>query len=117
MTGSAPCSIQQSTLFLALMIGKLGVPSSFPYAKPRNRTVRIYNASTGAASGEAWSTGQTDYIRAIAISPDNKILAAGSDDCSIMLYDMDTRKVIHKLIKGHNGVSTSDDLRTAFALK
>jgi WD40 repeat protein len=43
-------------------------------------------------SGESWSTGQTGYLRAIAISPDGKILAAGSDDHSIILHDMDTRK-------------------------
>ena len=79
----------------------------FSYANKWNRTVRIYDASTGTVSGEAWSTGQTDYIRAIAISPDDKILAAGSDDYSIMLYDMDTRKMISKPIRGHNDVRTS----------
>ncbi len=78
--------------------------------------MRIYSASTGTASGEAWSTGQRGYISAIAISPDNKILAAGIDDCSIILYDMDTRKMIDKPIKGHNGVSTSDVPHTAYAL-
>jgi WD40 repeat protein len=88
-----------------------------PYANTRNRTVRIYNASTGTASGDAWSTGQRDYIWAIAISPDNKVLAAGGDDHSIILYDMDTRKMIDKPIKGHNGVSTSDGVHTAYALK
>ena len=76
----------------------------FPYANRRNRKVRIYDASTGRASGEVWSTGQTGYIRAIAISPDGKILAAGSDDCSIILYDMDTRKMIGVPIRGHIGV-------------
>lgn len=70
--------------------------------------MRIYDASTGTASGEAWSTGQTGYIRAVAISPDNKILAAGSDDCSIMLYNMDTRVVINQPMRGHNGVSVSN---------
>ena len=85
----------------------------FPYANRRNRTVRIYNASTGAASGETWSTGQKDYIKTIAISPDGKILAAGSDDCSIILYNMDTRKMIGKPIRGHSGVCTSDVLHTA----
>ena len=73
-----------------------------------NRTVRIYDASTGTASGEAWTTGQTGYIRAVAISPDNKILAAGSDDCSIMLYNIDTRSVINQPIRGHSGVSVSN---------
>ncbi len=88
-----------------------------PYANTRNRTVRIYSASTGTASGEACSTGQTGYIWAIAISPDNKILAASSHDCSIILYDMDTRKMIHKPITGHNGVCTSEHMHTAYALK
>ena len=72
-----------------------------------NRTVRIYDASTGTASGEAWSTGQTGYIRAVAMSPDNKILAAGSDDSSIVLYDMDRRSAINQPIRGHNGVCVS----------
>jgi len=58
-----------------------------------------------------------DYIMTIAMSPDNKILAAGSDDYSIMLYDMDARKIIHKPIKGHNGVGTSDVLHIAYVLK
>lgn len=87
-----------------------------PYANRRNRIVRIYNASTGMASGEAWSTGQRDYIRAIAVSPDGKILAAGGDDHAIILYDMDTRRTIRKPIRGHNRVRTSDVLHTAHIL-
>ena len=90
--------------------------SSFPCAD-QSRTVRIYNASTGTTSGKAWSTGQTGYIRAIAMSPDNKVLAAGSNDNSIVLYNMETREIIHKPIKGHNGVSTSDVLHTAYVLR
>jgi WD40 repeat protein len=89
----------------------------FPYANRRNRTVRIYDASTGTASGGPLSTGQGDYVRAIAVSPDGKILAAGGDDHSIILYDMDTRKIISKPIKGHNRVRTSDVLHTAHRLR
>jgi WD40 repeat protein len=70
-----------------------------------DRTVRIYDAATGAASGEAWSTGQSGYIKAIALSPDNKVLAAGSDDYTIVLYDMDRRSVINQPLKGHTAVS------------
>jgi len=88
-----------------------------PYANTRNRTVRIYSASTGTASGEACSTGQTGSIWAIAISPDNKILAAGGSGTSITLYNMDTRKIIHRPMKGHNGVCTSEHMHTAYALK
>ena len=78
--------------------------------------MRIYETSTGAPSGEAWLTGQTGYIRAIAISPDDKILAAGSNDYSIILYDMDTRKMIGMPIRGHNGVRTSHVLHTPHIL-
>jgi len=53
----------------------------------------------------------------MAISPDGKILAAGSDDNSIILYDMDTRKMISKPIRGHNGVRTSDVLHAAHILR
>ena len=80
-----------------------------------NRTVRIYDASTGTASGEAWTTGQTGYIRAVAISSDNKILAAGSDDCSIMLYNIDTRSVINQPMRGHSGVSVSNVLNITYS--
>jgi WD40 repeat protein len=87
----------------------------FPVLNKGNRTVRIYDASTGAASGEVWSTEQTGYIRAIAISPDGKILAAGSNDCSIILYNMDTRTVINHPIRGHSGVSASNNLHTMYS--
>lgn len=72
-----------------------------------DRTVRIYDAATGAASGEAWTTGQKGYIRAIAISPDNKVLAAGSDDNTIVLYDMDRRSTINQPLTGHTSAIRS----------
>ena len=80
-----------------------------------NRTVRIYDASTGTASGETWSTGRTGLIGAIAMSPDNKILAAGSNDYSIVLYNMDTRSEINQPMRGHNGVSASITLYITYS--
>ena len=118
MTGSARSCTRQSSSFQVLMIGKLCLRSSLPtYANRRNRTVRIYNASSGTASGEAWSTGRTGNSKAIAVSPNGKILAAGSDDYSIILYNMDTRKMIRKPIRGHNGVGTPDVLHSAQILR
>jgi WD40 repeat protein len=78
-------------------------------------TVRIYDASTGITSGEALSTGKTDYVWAVAISPDNKILAAGSDGHSIILYDMDTRSLINQPMRGHHGVSVSSALYISYS--
>ncbi|KAI9507936.1 quinon protein alcohol dehydrogenase-like superfamily [Russula earlei] len=66
-----------------------------------DRTVRIYDATTGEASGEAWSMGQGGFIKTIAISPDKKILAAGGDDRSIVLYNMDTRTMMNQPMRGH----------------
>jgi len=108
MTGFAQLFSRQSSSFLAQTIGKSHFRSPFRVLNNSDRTVRIYDASTGTASGEAWTTGQTGYIRAVAMSPDNKILASGSDDYSIMLYNMDTRSVIGQPIRGHNGVSVSN---------
>lgn len=82
--------------------------------------MRVYDASTGEALGEAWSTGQTGNIRAIAISPDSKTLVTGNDDCSIILYDisdMNARKMINQPIRGHKRVSSSDFLHTRYVLR
>jgi len=92
--------------------GQVIFAHAFLYANKRNRTVRIYKASTGTVSGEAWSIGKMGYIMIIAVSPGGKVLAAGNSDYSITLYDMDTRKMIRNQIRGHNRVRTSDILHT-----
>ena len=97
------------------MIGKIHFRSSFRVLIYCNRTVRIYDASTGTVSGETWSPGRTYYFVAIAMSPDNKILAAGSDDYSIVLYNMDTRSVINQPMRGHTGVSASITLYITYS--
>ena len=112
MNASALSSLAQSSSSQVLTIGKLDIHCSFSALNDGNRTVRIYDASTGTASGEAWSAGQTSSIRAIAISPDNKILAAGGHDCSIVLFNMDTRSMINQTIRGHTGVRGWNILHT-----
>lgn len=100
--------------------GQVTLPSVFPVLNEGYRTVRIYDASTGEALGEAWSTGQTGYIKAIAMSPDSKFLAAGGDDCSIILYDisdMDARKMVKQPMRGHSRVSSSNFLHSAYVLR
>ena len=108
IAGSARCFTRRSFSFQVLTIGKLHVRCDcLVVLNKRDRTVRVYDASTGTASGEAWTTGQIGYVVAIAITPDNKILAAGSDDWTIVLFDMDKRTTINNPIRGHSGVSAS----------
>ena len=105
MTGSTRSSIRRSSLYHGLTTGKLHFWKSFLLflcTEHDDRTVRIYDAATGATSGEAWTTEQAGYIMAIVISPDdNKVLAAGSDDNTIVLYDMDKRSMINQPLRGH----------------
>src|SRR6267142_7075883 len=98
-TGLARFSLRPSSSFQRLTIGKLHFQVSPLVLNENIRTVRIYDASTGTVSGVALSTGQTGHIRAIAISPDDKTLAAGCNDSSIILYDMDTRIMINQPIR------------------
>jgi WD40 repeat protein len=56
------------------------------------------------------------YLRALAISPDNRLLAAaGSLDASVRLWNLETREMLHEL-QGHtdfiSGVAFSPDGRT-----
>jgi WD40 repeat protein len=94
---------------------QVALPKLFPVLNEGNRTVRIYDASTGVTSGEAWSPGPTGYIKAIAISPDSKILAAGSDDCLIRLYNMETRTMTNHPLRGHSSVSAPNNLHIVYS--
>ncbi|MGC0120028.1 TIR domain-containing protein [Pseudoalteromonas piscicida] len=49
-----------------------------------------------------------DSVTSVAISPDSKIIASGSKDETIMLWDFASGKLIRKLI-GHNGAINSID--------
>ena len=104
MTGFGRFSLRPSSSFQRLTIGKLHFQISLLVLNENIRTVRIYDASTGA-SCMTCSTGKTGYIIATAISPDDKTLAVGCNDSSIILYDIDTLSVIKQPIRGHNGVN------------
>lgn len=44
--------------------------------------------------------GHSAWVNSVAISPDGKVIASGSDDKTIMLWDMESGKLIRKL-EGH----------------
>ena len=50
--------------------------------------------------------GHTDYIRAIAFSPDGKLLASASNDTTIKVWDTDSGAAIQAL-KDHNAYVTA----------
>lgn len=45
--------------------------------------------------------GHSNYVFSVAFSPDGQMLASGSQDCTIKLWDLGTRQEIRKL-EGHN---------------
>ncbi len=50
----------------------------------------LYNVRTGTE--EAFLRGHTELVNSVAYSPDGKILASGSNDWTIRIWDVDKRK-------------------------
>src|SRR5882757_1531534 len=55
----------------------------------RDRTVRIWDAETGAAVGNPLK-GHSGWVRSVAYSPDGRHIISGSDDSSIRISDAKT---------------------------
>jgi WD40 repeat protein len=64
----------------------MGVTSS---PDPRHRTIRMWDAETGAAVGKPLE-GHTDSVRSVAYSPDGRHIISGSDDHTIRMWDAET---------------------------
>ena len=50
--------------------------------------------------------GHTSWVRSVAFSHDGKLMASGSDEETIKLWDIDTRECVHTF-EGHEGVISS----------
>lgn len=60
----------------------------------------LYNVHTGTE--EAFLKGGMELVNSVAYSPDGKILASGSNDWTIRIWDVENRKHI-KTLEGHTG--------------
>ena len=66
-----------------------------------DKTVRLWDAETGKAIGEAWE-GHSDYVSSVAFSPDGTKVVSGSSDKTVRLWDAETGKAIGEVWEGHS---------------
>ncbi|TDL14776.1 hypothetical protein BD410DRAFT_167284 [Rickenella mellea] len=66
-----------------------------------DKTVRIWNASTGAPIGEPLY-GHTDRITSVAFSPDGQHIVSGSGDKTLRIWNIHTYTTVY-ICKGHSG--------------
>jgi WD40 repeat protein len=67
-----------------------------------DRTIRIWDAETGAVVGEALE-GHTGSVRSVAYSPNGLHIISGSDDHTIRIWDAKTGDAVGKPLDGNNG--------------
>ncbi|WP_327009741.1 AAA family ATPase [Dactylosporangium sp. NBC_01737] len=65
-------------------------------------TVRLWDPATGKPVGTPL-TGHTRSVRAVAFSPDGRLLATGADDKTVRLWDPATGKPVGAPLTGHTG--------------
>ncbi|KAJ9625898.1 hypothetical protein H2203_004665 [Taxawa tesnikishii (nom. ined.)] len=64
-----------------------------------DQTIRVWNSKTGATF---LLRGHTDWVNAVKIDTASRTLFSASDDCTVRLWDLDTRQCI-KIFEGHVG--------------
>ena len=83
-------------------------PTGTLLATGSNKVIHLYDVKSGEKiatlvdeeSSKATSPEDERFIRSISFSPDGKLMAAGSEDQIIRVWDMDTMKIVSRL-SGH----------------
>jgi len=64
-----------------------------------DKTVRIWDVTTGAQVGEALQ-GHTDIVTSVVFSPDSSKVVSGSDDKTLRIWDVNTGTQVKRPCKG-----------------
>jgi len=63
---------------------------------PSDGSLRLWDLKSGTQIGEDWQHEDDVGLQAMALSPNGKTIACGSNDWKVRLWDVETRKVIAK---------------------
>ncbi len=73
-------------------------PNGRKLASASSEVMRVWDLDSGKVVSKV--TGHRDEVRTVALSPDNRIIASGGNDNTIILWDIQTGTSI-KTLKGH----------------
>ncbi|HVS72085.1 MAG TPA: hypothetical protein VHQ47_12590 [Phycisphaerae bacterium] len=90
----------------ALAVVGMALAAGAVFARGAKRAPAGDDARAAAEEGMVSLKGHTDGITALAFSPDGKLLASGSGDRTIIIWDVHSGKQLHRL-EGHEAAITS----------
>jgi WD40 repeat protein len=65
-----------------------------------DRTVKVWELESGRLLRSL--EGHTDWVRAVAVSPDGRFIVSGSDDRTVKVWELESGRLLRSL-EGHTG--------------